>query len=52
LDRRDLSSLEIDLDMAKVKYALIVLCTFSICAKVAVHTYRHFNPPAVEATAQ
>ena len=38
--------------MADVKYVLIVLCTFSLCAKFVGHTYRHLNPPAVQSTAQ
>jgi hypothetical protein len=38
--------------MANVKYVLILLCTFSVCAKIAGHTYRHFSPPAAETTAQ
>jgi hypothetical protein len=38
--------------VVKVKYALMVLCTFSICAKIVGHTYRHLNPPAVTMTAQ
>ena len=33
--------------MVKVKYVLMVLCTFSVCAKIVGHTYRHLNPPAV-----
>jgi hypothetical protein len=38
--------------MANVKYVLIVLCTFSLCAKIVGHTDRHLNPPAVETKAQ
>jgi hypothetical protein len=38
--------------MANVKYVLIALCTFSLCAKIAGHTYRHLNPPAVSTTVQ
>jgi hypothetical protein len=38
--------------MVKVNYVLMVLCTFGLCAKLAGHTYRHFNPPAVTMTAR
>jgi hypothetical protein len=38
--------------MANVKYVLLVLCIFSLGAKTVGHTYRHFNQPAVETTAQ
>jgi hypothetical protein len=38
--------------MSNVKYVLIVLCMFSVGEKIAGHTYRHFNPPAVETTVQ
>jgi hypothetical protein len=41
-----------DMTMAKVKYVLIVLCTFSVCAKIAGHAYRHLHPMTVAATAQ
>ncbi len=37
--------------MAKVKFVLMVLCAFSVCAKIVGHAYRQFNPPAVETTA-
>jgi hypothetical protein len=36
--------------MTNIKYVLMVLCTFSLCAKIAGHTYRHLSPPAVAAT--
>jgi hypothetical protein len=38
--------------MAKVKFVLIVLCTFSICAKIAGHAYRHLHPATVATAAQ
>jgi hypothetical protein len=38
--------------MTSVKYVLLVLCTFSLCAKLVGHTYRHLNPPAAETTVQ
>jgi hypothetical protein len=38
--------------MAHVKYVLIVLCTFSLCAKLVGHAYRHIHTAAVETTAQ
>ena len=50
--RRDFPPDGGDPTMAKIKYVIMVLCTISVCSKVAVHTYRHFNPPAVDTTAQ
>jgi hypothetical protein len=41
-----------DPEVTKVKYVLIVLCTFSLCAKIAGHTYRHLHSTTVAATAQ
>jgi hypothetical protein len=38
--------------MSKVKHVLIVLCTFSLCAKIAGHTYRHLHSTTVASTAQ
>jgi len=38
--------------MPNVKYVLIVLCTFSVCAKCVGHTRRHFHRPAVATTVQ
>jgi hypothetical protein len=38
--------------MAHVKYVLIVLCTFSLCAKIVGHTYRHLHSASVETTVQ
>jgi hypothetical protein len=39
--------------MANVKYVLMIVCVFSVCAKTVGHTYRHLNPPAaVETVAQ
>jgi hypothetical protein len=38
--------------MKIVKNIVLVVCFCSVCSKVAVHTYRHFYPPAVETTAQ
>ena len=39
--------------MANVKYVLMIVCLFSVGAKVVGHTYRHLNPPAaVETVAQ
>jgi hypothetical protein len=38
--------------MTKVKYVLIAVCAFSVCAKIFGHTYRHLNPPAAAATVQ
>ena len=29
----------------KMKIILLVLVMCSLCSKVVVHTYRHFNPP-------
>jgi hypothetical protein len=40
-----------DMKMAKVKYVLMVLCTFSVCAKIVGHAYRHLHPVTVAATA-
>jgi hypothetical protein len=51
-DRRDLPSHAGDTTMTHVKYVLIVLCTFSLCAKIVGHTYRHLHPAAVEITMQ
>ena len=33
--------------MVNVKYVLMVLCTFSICAKIVGHSHRHPNLPVV-----
>jgi hypothetical protein len=38
--------------MAKVKYVLIILCTFSVCAKIVGHAYRHLHHTTVATTAQ
>jgi hypothetical protein len=38
--------------MAHVKYVLMIVCIFSVGAKVVGHTYRHLNPPAVETSIQ
>jgi hypothetical protein len=38
--------------MPNIKNVLMVLCTFSLCAKIAGHTYRHLTSPAVTTTAQ
>jgi len=38
--------------MAKLKYVLIILCTFSVCAKIVGHTYRHLHPATVAASVQ
>jgi hypothetical protein len=40
-----------DKAMEKIKYVFMVLCTISVCTKVAVHTYRHFHQPAAMTTA-
>jgi hypothetical protein len=29
------------------KNVIFVLCVCSLCSKAVVHTYRHFQPPAV-----
>jgi len=29
----------------RVKTILLILVICSLCSKVVVHTYRHFNPP-------
>jgi hypothetical protein len=41
-----------DIKRAKVKYVLIVLCAFSVCAKIDGHAYRHLHPTSVSAAAQ
>jgi len=51
-DRRDLPSHAGDTTMTHVKYVLIVLCTFSLCAKIVGHTYRHIHTAAIEGTVQ
>jgi hypothetical protein len=39
--------------MVNVKYVLMIVCAFSLCAKTIGHTYRHLDPPAaVESIAQ
>ena len=39
--------------MANVKYVLMIVCLFSVGAKIAGHTGRHLNQPtAVETVAQ
>ena len=39
--------------MVNVKYVLMIVCLFSVGAKITGHTDRHLNPPAaVETVAQ
>jgi hypothetical protein len=38
--------------MAKLKYVLIILCSFSVCAKIVGHTYRHLHPATVAVNVQ
>ena len=35
--------------MNTVKSVVLVLCLCSLCCKGVIHTYRHFQPPAVVA---
>jgi hypothetical protein len=37
--------------MKTFKNIVFILCVCSVCSKVAIHTYRHFHPPVVTATA-
>jgi hypothetical protein len=36
--------------MANVKYVLLILCAFSVCAKTIGHTDRHLQPHAAAET--
>jgi hypothetical protein len=31
--------------MKTVRCIILILCVCSLCSKVAIHTWRHFNPP-------
>ena len=36
--------------MTNVKYVLMIVCAFSVFAKIGGHTDRHLNPPAAVGT--
>ena len=31
--------------MKTVRNIILILCVCSLCSKVVIHTWRHFNPP-------
>jgi hypothetical protein len=35
--------------MNSFKSVVLVLCLCNLCSKAAIHTYRHFHPPAAVA---